>query len=325
MQSTPVDRPKRRTNRRQLAMLVLLCAVLVWNLRDGAFSCRFVPSVNHNRLLLGSRSQIHGAYHVGLNQPVEFDFLTRAEVLRFRRNAVVQHPSVIHQDYRPSGAVFGQMEDGLPWWGNAGQYFHGSGVKSIEGPSEESRYIVNPLLLVAVDLVGLSPWCDGFQWDRGHVGEDELNDQDFPLYCRPSSLTWWPRESRAEAVYDLSAHLEKLNRYTATRMSLANAFFCLMPDNARDLNLNYLAVSPETSLNVSKDDLRPEAVGILHFLHRGASCGYPGGCNNGSPYQPEFDNFRVEALPAHLDVLLWRDRPEDISEPPVMRFTVRFR
>lgn len=41
-------------------------------------------------------------------------------------------------------------------------------------------------------------------------------------------------------------------------------------------------------------------------------------------YQPELDNFRIEALPAHLDVLLWRDQPKDISEPPVMRFTVRF-
>ncbi|KKM96224.1 hypothetical protein LCGC14_1180240 [marine sediment metagenome] len=325
MQSTPVDRPIRRTNWRQLALLILLCAVLLWNLRHGAFSSRFVPSVNGNRLLLSDRAQIQRAYDVVLNRPVEFDFLTRAAVLQLRCDAVAQHPRLIHRGYRPSHAVFGQMEDGLPWWGDAGQYFYGSGVKSIEGPSEESRYIVNPLLLVAVDLVGLSPWRDGFEWDGSRVSEGELNDPNFPLCCRASSLTWWPHESRAEAVYDLSAHLEKLNRYTATRMSLADAVFCLMPDNARDMNLNYLAVSSETSLNVLKPDLRRDAVQILHFLHRGGSCGYPGGCNNGSPYQAELDNFRIEALPAHLDVLLWRDRPEDISEPPVMRFTVRFR
>jgi len=98
-----------------------------------------------------------------------------------------------------------------------------------------------------------------------------------------------------------------------------------MPDNARDMNLNYLAVPPETSSNVSKPGPGPEAVRILHFIHRGGSCGYPGGCNNGSPYQPEFDNFRVEALPAQFEVLLWHDRPKGISDRPAMRFMVRFR
>jgi len=306
-------------------MLVVPCALLLWNLGHGAFPGRFLASMNHNRLLIGERAQIRGPYEVVLNRPVEFDFLSRADVLRVRRDAVAQHPSIIHPGYRPSPAVFGQIEDGLPWWGNAGQYFHGPGATSIDGPSEESRYIVNPLLLVAVDFVGLSPWSDGFEWDRGRVGDGEWNDPDFPLYCRESSLTWWPHQSRAEAVYDLSVHLEKLNGYTAARTSLADAVFRLMPDNARDMDLNYLAVSPERSWNVSKADWRREPVRILHFIHRGGSCGYPGGCNNGSPYQPELDNFRVEALPAHLDVLLWRDRPEDVWQPPVMRFTVRFR
>ncbi len=324
MKDATVDRPKRRTNWRQLALLLLLCVVIVWSLPLGASPLRLIPSVNRNRLLIGDGAEIDRAYAVDLNRSMEFDFLSRAEVLELRRDAVEQHPSLIHQGYRPSRAIFGQVEDGRPWWGETGQYFHGPGSRSIDGPSEESRYILTPFLLVAVDVVGLSPWCDCFEWDPDRVGDGELNDPDFPLYCRPSALTWWPHESRAEVLYDLRAHLEKLNRYTVDPMSLANAHFCLMPDNARDLNLNYLAVSPESSSNVTKDDPPREAAQILHFIHRGGSCGYPGGCNNGSPYQAEFDNFRVEALPAHLEVLLWRNRPESASEPPAMRFTVRF-
>lgn len=325
MPVTPVERSTRRTNWPRLAMLVALCAILLGNLERGAFPGRILPSVNHNRLLIGDRARIRGPYEVLLHRPVELDFMSRADVLRVRRDAVAQHPSIIRPGYRPSRAVFGQMEDGLPWWGSAGQYFHGPGARSIDGPSEESRYLVNPLLLVAVDFVGLSPWSDGFEWDRRRVGDGEWNHPDFPLYCRERSLTWWPHQSRAEVVYDLSAHLEKLHGRTVARMSLADAVFCLMPDNARDMNLNYLAVSSETSWNVSKADWRRQPVRILHFIHRGSSCGYPGGCNNGSPYQPELDNFRVEALPAHLDVLLWRDRPDEVWEPPAMRFTVRFR
>ena len=185
MQSTPVDRPRCRANWRRLVLLILLCAVLVWNLRLGASPLGLIPSVNHNRLLIGDRADIRRPYDVRLNRPVELDFLTRGEVLQLRHDAVAQHPGVIHQGYRPSRAIFARV-------------------------------------------------------------------------------------------------------------------------------------------NVSKDDLPCEAVRILHFIHRGGSCGYPGGCNNGSPYQPELDNFRVEALPAHLDVLLWRNRPKDISESPVMRFAVRF-
>ncbi|MCP4594805.1 MAG: hypothetical protein GY842_29080, partial [bacterium] len=185
----------------------MLCVVLLSNQRLRAFSYWLIPSLNHNRLLIGDRAEIRETYAVVLNRPVELDFLSKADVLRFRRDAVAQHPRLIDPDYSPSRAVFGLIEDGLPWWGNAGQYFHGPGAKSIEGPSEESRYIVNPLLLVAVDLVGLSPWCGGFAWDGSRISQSELNDPNFPLYCPASALTWWPRESRAEAVYDLSGHL----------------------------------------------------------------------------------------------------------------------
>ena len=310
-----------------LALLALLCGVIVWGLHMGAFPflSKWLMPANHNQLLIGDQAKIRQRYPVALSEPIEFDALSKAEVLQLRREAVARHPDLIEQGYRPAHVVFAQIEDGRPWWGTIGQYYHGPGSKSIDGPSEESRYILNPLLLVAADLMGLSPWNNHFRWDSSRVGDGEWNDPGFPLYCRPSELTWWPRESRAEVVYDLGGHIEQLNRYTAAPMSLAAAYFCLMPDNARDLNLNYLAVCRETSTNVVMPEPAGQVVEILHYIHRGDSCGYPGGCNNGSPYQAELDNFRVSALPAHLEVRLWRDRPQDVSEPHEMTFTVRFR
>ncbi len=322
MLNNPVRRPIRRTNWRLLVMLVLLGAFL-WSSRHKVFPSSPIVSENHNQLLIGDRALVRHTYDVELNTPVEFDFLSKTEVLQYRRDAVAKHAELIDSGYTPSSGVFGQIEDGRPWWGEAGQYFHGAGVRSIEGPSEESRYIVNPLLLVAADMAGLSPLAAGYQENSNR--SSELSDPNFPLCCRPHSLTWWPHESRAEVIYDVSDHLEKLNRYAARPMSLSYAVFCLMPDNARDMNLNYLAVSPETSANVSRRGMERKVVRILHYLHRGGSCGYPGGCNNGSPYQAELDGFHVDSVPAHLDVLLWRDRPDDASQAPTMRFTLRFR
>ncbi len=108
-------------------------------------------------------------------------------------------------------------------------------------------------------------------------------------------------------------------------MSVGDAWFCLLPDNARDLNLHYLYVSPEGMVNVSRPDLPGRPVPIRHFIHRGGSCRYPGGCNNGSPYQKELDGYQVNALPALLDVLLWHDPPDDVRQPADMRFTIRIR
>jgi len=308
---------------RRLIGMVALCGCAICIIRLEPWSR--IPLHNHNRLLLGQDSGVAAEYPIRLNEPMEFDGLTRDAVCRLRRNAVAQHPSLVAAGYRPSHAVFGQVEDGRPWWGIEGQYFHGSGQRSIEGLSEESRFVLNPFLLVAVDFTGLTPWSPDFEWNHDRIEPEDLRREGFPFYCRPASLVWWPAESRAEVTYDLSAHLERLAPLTKRRMTVRDAWFCLMPGNARDLNLSYLHVSPEAMVNVFRPDLPTQPVQIQHFIHRGGSCRYPGGCNNGSPYQEELDGYQLNALPARLDVLLWREPPDDVGQPADMRFMIRIR
>lgn len=308
------------TTRRLLGMAALCgCVLGIVELRPGA---RF-PIPNRNRLLLEQESPVEAAYPVALNEPMEFDGLGRAEICRLRRDAVAQHPKLVAEGYRPSHAVFGQIEDGRPWWGIEGQYLHGPGPRSTAGRSEESRFILNPFLLVAADFTGLTPWSPEFAWDRERIESEEPGRTGFPFYCRPARLVWWPADSRAEVTYELSGHLRRLRRLTERPMTLADCWFCLLPDNARDLNLHFLHVPPRTMHNVSQADPPNEPVPIRHFLHRGGSCGYPGGCNNGSPYQPELDGYRVTGLPASLEVLLWHDCPSDVRQPAEMRFRLR--
>lgn len=139
-----------------------------------------------------------------------------------------------------------------------GEFFYGKGEKSIAGPSEESRFILNPYLLVAADF---------YNWWQGRIVEEELAT--FSLTCLPYNLRWWPREARAEAIYDAECVKEGQD-YT----------FDLIAYNARDLSLNYVFVSYQDSLNITKSDMPTTPYANPQFIHQGGSCGYPGGYNN---------------------------------------------
>jgi hypothetical protein len=255
---------------------------------------------------------------------MEFDGKTRNEILKLRTAAVMKHPLLVKEGYIPCNAVFNLIADRRPWWGIRGHFVHGPGTNSIEGDSEESRFIMNPYLLVAADFLGISIWNQAFKWDAAKVSKATLNDAKFPFYCRPVSLTWWPAESRAEAKYELGKYVADVNKYAETGVENDWMLFDITAYNARDMNLNFLYFSPEESEGVSQGQHEKRAVPVLHYLHLGGSCQYPGGGNNCSPYQEEMDGFRVEKLPARAVFLLWRNEPANVTGTPDMRFTLVF-
>jgi hypothetical protein len=65
---------------------------------------------------------------------------------------------------------------------------------------------------------------------------------------------------------------------------------------------------------IPRPDLFETPVPLRACLHRGGSCGYPGGCNNGSPDEPLL-YFRVIEPPAWTELGLWLGRPGLGQEP----------
>lgn len=257
---------------------------------------------------------------VRLEAPCELDRLSRAEVLALRQRAVERNPELLRGRYRPSSAVFGQIASGRPWWGIHGQFFHGPGPRAIDGPSEESRFLLNPFLLVGAE-VGPNIWTMKFAfWDRARVDEEQLLQPGFPLYVRAELLRYWPAEARAEVIYPVSRHLRRLPPLTRRPLGLEHVSVDLYAYNARDLRLEYLQISSD-SWNIHHTSSPPMA--IRHYIHQGGSCGYPGGCNNMSPYTPKLCGIRLRGLPARAMILLWRHRPT-AGQPPAMRFVIRF-
>ena len=107
--------------------------------------------------------------------------------------------------------------------------------------------------------------------------------------------------------------------------TLDDAVFDIFAYNARDLNLNYIqlveADSPHMRLSVPFDAPIPEPA----YIHRGGSCGYPGGCNNASPNVPQFDDIAITGLPAQITAHLWKDQPTSAQPAPDMTFVLRFK
>lgn len=244
---------------------------------------------------------------VRINALEEFDFLTKDQVLERRRLWVAAVPALAPENYRPSEKVFGDIGHGKPWWGIDGMYGHGHSPRSIDGPSEESRFVVNPYLLVGV----IEP--------HGWAGHEGPPDPAVDFYPVPSSLKY-RSPSEASVRYHVTDHFSYLMRNNfadAEKRTLA-----VIAYNARDLGYTHLLLDQAASRGVAwPNGARP--VRIRQLIHVGQSCGFEGGCNNASPAQPEMD-ITLETIPATAVFRLWRAEPASADAPADMMFTVEF-
>ncbi len=319
-----------RMNRRMIQWIAVgtlvlgLCVAGSLLLRTGTKIPR--TGKHQNRLAIGRQAATPAAVPIYIAAPAEFDFKSKTEILDWRKEAVSRHPELIQGKYEPSDAVFGRIADRTSWWGIEGEFFHGSGAKSIEGVSEESRFVLNPFLLVAAEFLGLSIWQhENLEWDRNRISKENLNDPEFPFYCKPLALVWNPQQARAEVTYDVSAHISRLNQYAVKPLGIEHATFDLIAYNARDLGLEYLHLSPGDSRNILQTNSPEHVFRITHFLHCGGSSGYPGGSNNMSPFTPDVSGIQIVQLPAEAHVRLWHEKPEDVTDAPDMTFIIRFK
>jgi len=241
--------------------------------------------------------------NIPLNSMIELDFKTKREIYELRKKYTQFFPNFIKADYQPSEVVFGQIEDGKPWWGMLGLSYYGDGKNSIDGYSEESRFLVNPLLLVGLD--------SGYS-----LVVNNRNIQPAETYPIPMSLSWSDDNKKAIVRYDITSYKQR----AAMRgdPNLSKNILTMIAYNAKDLGFDYLYVAPTESMNVVG---WTNLVIIRQFIKTGGSCGYQGGCNNMSPYQPELE-IRVDKLPARAYVKLWRDQPSDTSLPADMVYLI---
>ncbi len=257
--------------------------------------------VNFLRVVKGAPAQPH--IRIPTHPPLELDGLSREKIYEIRKQYVEEYRDLVQGEYSPAPSVFGAIQSGKPWWGLRGQFCYGNGERSIEGLSEESRIIANPFHLLYL-LEG-----QAFRLKSGC----------YPVYPRPSRLSWSRVKHQAVAKYDLGSFFREKR---ALNLSSWSTSFTFDRMNAIDFGYNYIYIDPDLSSGVkgTKDSLILKEPCLLRgFIHVGGSCGYPGGCNNGSPYQKEL-YFRITDLPARIFCRLWKKKPADPKQDADFEF-----
>lgn len=193
-------------------------------------------------------------------------------------------------------------------------------MRSIDGPSEESRFLLNPFL-----LVGANPWTAKI-WAGGKITQDDLDNRDFPYTWTPEELKYWPRRRTAAVVYDVTAFNGKLKTMDAKlEITKDNNRFGLVTYNARDFGYNFLLVSDQLSSHVENAFKGKGPIEIKQYIHTGDSSNYPGGCNNMSPAMDEIDKLTLKELPARATIFLWKKRPPRVTDQPDFTFILDFK
>ena len=254
-----------------------------------------------------SISEASCAYRkIKINPAIELNFKTKKEIYAIRSRCVFKHRQLLQGKYKPSDSVFAQILDKKPWWGTLGLSYYGPGFQSIEGVSEESRFLVNPFLFV------------GLKISHGLIVKDK-NVSAIAIYPQAVSLLWNKNRSFAKVKYDVSGYWQKLKDYAAPQLN--DRSFLLIAYNARDFGFNYLYIDPEKSENILSAKASSAVMPIQQMIRCDGACGYPGGCNNVSSHQPGM-LIDVDSTPALVYIKLWKKEPKDSGEPPDMAFVI---
>ncbi len=278
---------------------------------------QFIERENINRVAVGNEAKVDGWVGISLQPPTHLGYRKKVEILDLRTSEVLKFPTLIVEPYRPSDAVFGEIVDDRPWWSMKGLfmfYFSSPTERSqryiVEGVSEETRFIMNPFL-----LVGLEFFFQSQDMSEAELLALNLDAPNFKLFPEPSVLEWNPKERRARVSYDVSSYLEQSKEWRKP-LELEQTFFDLITYNARDFNLEFLQFVAEGSEHlIPPPELKKEPIPLRHFLHLGGRCGLPIGCNNMSPAMPEIQGFGLTALPARILLSLRRKNSENASDP----------
>ena len=297
------EKPKRKKRSRKMRLVIGIFVVEIILMYFIGLYLTIRVKPNRNILAVGELATVEEV-NVAIQRPIELDGKRKSEIYVLRAVTANRHPDLLAKKYKPSDQVFGGIANELPWWGMIGQVYYGPGPPSIEGPSEESRFLTNPYMMVAADPV--------YTWKK-RASEATASEEGFQFVCPPRRLLWYPMESQAYLSY--SAQCASKLRYQRIN---------LIAYNARDLNLKYLYVSYDDSLNVTKREMPETALEIPHYIHQGDSCGYPGGCNNMSPASPELDGLQITGFPAQIVIWLWEMEPNSIEQQPDVRYVIRF-
>lgn len=240
---------------------------------------------------------------IKINPLTEYNNMTKEQIYELRKQHV-QNSMFKSENYAPSEFVFGAIETGRPWKSMSSTIctVGDTAEAKTAGVSEESRFINNPSLLYMV--------------------ENYMNYRDPELdICKSKALKFIPEKSFYNRKTNTITVIFPYDRYLPEF-----EYIILNGLNAKDLGYNYVAVRSFENITFNKGTrLLSDCSEPQNMLHVGGSCGLEGGCNNGSPFQPDFVFF-IKGQNASMNLALWKDRPNNPkTDKPDINYVIEFK
>lgn len=238
---------------------------------------------------------------LGVNPLAYLSGKSKSDIYRLRKKYVAQSIFAT-PDYQPSEAVFGGIVDGKPWMDANPCSIDSAKRQGTKSFSEESRFITNPHMLVAIEYP--------FSFSNGSISwcEDSINQ------LIPKKISYSKKNNEIIVVYNQLPFMAPVgNKY----------FYVFNGLNARDLGYKYAYVDNSKStykpFYTGSTNISNSVIEFQNYIHLGSSCGYESGCNNGSPRQNfiEFqDNFtEYKYQNREIYIKLWKNRPASKNSP----------
>ncbi|MBY0550179.1 MAG: hypothetical protein K2W95_23080 [Candidatus Obscuribacterales bacterium] len=287
--------------------------------KPGASTTPVFKSGSRSQLALGTEAVIKEPIEVPFNGTMDLNFKTREEVVNIRRNMALRGnlgQLLVGGVYKPS-EVFADLADEKPWISLKARTLQlfGSGVDVTDGQAKESRFICSPYLLIAPDL-RLEKMPDV---DRNRFSLQKLASSQFPMQCPPRKIILDPVNATEEVTYDVSGFRNEINAYLRTPIQLDKIAFSLVAYNARDFGYYWFYVKPEPDSSKLKK--------IPHWVRTASNINQilalsSGTWNDMKGDTEEMQRWSFTGVPAKMVILLWKNKPADVSDKA--DFTVTF-
>lgn len=248
-----------------------------------------------------------------INPPVDLNFLDRESVFALRKE-YVSRSLFAKEDYKPEDSpVLSGIQSEKPWVGlfSEGKYLSKK-FKINQGVSEESRFLNNPNVLVGLAISTVQTCA---------------KDEDNPaLTTLPKKLSWVPDLKTVVVEYNLSDYYKvALCEGQRTRKHE----FRLTGINARDLGYPFVYANELENITfLNEGNISSSPAELSDYIHTGGACGLEGGCNNGSPYQPNlvfYLNRLPEKAKTSMRLKLWKKAPLNALAPADANLLMLFR
>lgn len=291
-----------------LAVKIVILAAVIYFCFPSVFF-----SFNDNKML--NIRDYSNFQSVQVNPLSEYNYLTKKQIFDIRKNHV-KNSLFSKEDYEPDTRVFGAIADSKPWWGTVtcGKLnYKGDYHERIEGASKVSAQMNNPDALVGLSLPFLP-------WDLGY--NKEFCTADYSKFL-PISIQYSEENNLIIAKYKLTKNFLKFRASVNRR----NTRYPIQLSGLNALDFGYGYVYAYDTKNISMFDQNNNVTDDLKifrdYIHPGGSCKYKDGCNNISPMQNDL-MFTVTALPAEINLKLWKKKPMNKYVKADMYYRIQF-